>query len=129
MKSCISFEYLEVFNFVRLNLVAQMLWILSLMKNLHLHSRCLEVMGLISREQGGQWKHVKEGAPSILMCHPKCPRSFLNLYYLQAFVPLALPHSFLHPYNVACNCLLNRLLKIVHIFFLLCPDNNLTDER
>ena len=129
MKSCISFEYLEVFNFVRLNLVAQMLWILSLMKNLHLHSRCLEVMGLISREQGGQWKHVKEGAPSILMCHPKCPRSFLHLCYLQAFVPLALPHSFLHPDNVTCNCLLNRLLKIVHIFFLLCPDNNLTDER
>ena len=48
-------------------------------------------MGLINREQGEQWKHVKEGAPSILMCHPKCPRSFLHLYYLQAFVPLALP--------------------------------------
>ena len=50
MKSCISFEYLEAFNFVRLNLVAQMLWILSLMKNLYRYSRCLEVMGLINRE-------------------------------------------------------------------------------
>ena len=39
-------------------------------------------LGLINREQGGQWKHVKEGAPSILMCHPKCPHSFLHLYYL-----------------------------------------------
>ena len=102
MKSCISFEYLEVFNFVRLNLVAQMLWILSLMKNLYRYSRCLEVMGLINREQGGQWKHVKEGAPSILMCHPKCPRSFLHLYSLQAFVLLALP--ILSCTHIACEC-------------------------